>query len=143
MLTGDQLLGVATSAIERFASVVMQPAVSGANLPTDILAAIEFASEDARGRLILAADYSLLREMASQLLGTRSESVDDEEASQTLTELANVLGGEVIHALGGLNIRYDLGLPELVTTPPSHQATGCDVLIESAAGRLAVHLRTS
>ena len=53
------------------------------------------------------------------ILAIRERLADAEvDGVQALTELANIVGGELILAMGAATERFDLGLPEEMEGPP-------------------------
>ena len=66
-----------------------------------------------RATVLLEADDGFLCEFAAGLLGCDPDEVDPTAAGRdALSELANILGGSVVVALGGTDREYRLGLPE-------------------------------
>jgi hypothetical protein len=67
------------------------------------------------GTVWLDADDGFVCELAAGLLGCDSDEVDpDTTGREALSELANIVGGSVVVALGGQDENYRLGLPELL-----------------------------
>lgn len=95
--------------------------------------------------LCLRASEGFLTELASSMLGTEPDEVDvHEEGVQALLELANILGGEVVMALGGEHDEsLGLGLPE-TTDPGSLSGRGeISASLDSFGERLEVDLRAA
>lgn len=142
-------------ALERMAFVIVQPAAT----PVDRVlprccdhARIGFHSDGARddrrpavdGWLCVALTSGLVVEIAGGLLGLDKPSVAiAEHGPSTAQELANVLGGELVMALGGAERPIRLGLPQNVEATAAAQhfvptGTRTTCVLQSAAGFLLV-----
>ncbi len=84
--------------------------------PPDRYARIAFTGDAAQGDVILSASTGFVVELASSMLGVEPEQVNPEvEGRDALNELANIIGGSVITALGGEEKHYEYGLPSALT----------------------------
>ena len=73
---------------------------------------IHYEGLDEEGEVVVSASDGFLREFASGMLGVDPGEIAAEDCVASLRELANVICGEVVHALGGEERRIRLGLPE-------------------------------
>jgi len=110
---------VAVRALERMAFVFTEPSDQG---PGEVLAhpvvsaQVPIEREALLLRLCVTATHDFLGEVASAMLGLEQSEIDvDEHGTATVSELANVLGGELLMAMGGGEEPLRLGLPVLVT----------------------------
>lgn len=106
------------SALERMAFVILDPTERA---PDQAVAAAHQHAVVAIGdaapqyHLLVSATDALLAEVAANLLGVDASEVDcPQQREMVVTELANVLGGELAMMLGGVEASPRLGLPELV-----------------------------
>jgi len=97
------------------------------------------------GTVWLDADDGFVCELAAGLLGCDSDEVDAATTGrEALTELANIVGGSVVVALGGEDREYRLGLPESFdadaeSAPATGTAPGSvRALLASDEGAIAV-----
>lgn len=89
---------------------------------TPIKAWISFRTDAEEGVLELVADEDFLLEAASGLLGIEPDELNPElDPGETLMELANIIGGEVVAVLGAEENTYRMGLPS--STPAEIGAT--------------------
>ena len=78
---------------------------------------LEFRRVDSAGCVRLTASPGFLEEAASGLLGLDpDEGIAESDGVDTLLELANVVGGEVLTLLGGEDVEFDVGIPS--AAPP-------------------------
>ncbi len=132
----DDLARLAIEALERTAFVLADPSPEPDALPTaDTFAQIDFSGPEAGG-IDLHASRAFARNLAASLLGTDAPEVSDTQAEEALRELANILGGSVIRALGGEDCRFSLGLPRLGERSFS-DATSC--VLDAEGERLEIH----
>lgn len=113
-LTPNALAGLVLDALERTAFVLAEPAADGAAGAATApwyVSRVDFAGPQC-GRVVLAASDGFARELAAGLLGIEPEEVDPgQQGRQAIDELANILGGSVVLALGGDEQPFRLGLP--------------------------------
>jgi CheY-specific phosphatase CheX len=122
-LNEDTLARLVTDALERTAFVMADPCDDPDRLPpADTFAQIDFRGPES-GAVDLRASRAFARNLAASLLGTDASEITDAQAEEALRELANIVGGSVITALGGDDCRFSLGLPALVNHPPDANAT--------------------
>jgi hypothetical protein len=135
--------GLVANALEQMAFVMADP-VDSPEGDFDRHSRIEFWNEHERSEVFVSASDGFLVELASSMLG---EDEDDVEASEdgvlALKELANVLAGEVITALGGAKIPFNLGIPELVNGPedPGGEEEVLERLFDAEGEGLRVSVR--
>ncbi len=101
-------------ALERMTFVIAEPTEQDPieNLPQAVHRALVELDGSGGGFLLLAADDGFVRESAAALLGVEPEEVDaDEQGQVVVNELANVLGGHVIHEFGGEDVPWRISLP--------------------------------
>jgi CheY-specific phosphatase CheX len=124
-LNEDTLARLVTDALERTAFVMADPCDDPDRLPpADTFAQIDFRGPES-GAVDLRASRAFARNLAASLLGTDASEITDAQAEEALRELANIVGGSVITALGGDDCRFSLGLPALGNHPPDANATCC------------------
>ncbi len=139
-LTEDRISGMISSALERIAFVFAEPIDASTEHSANRHASITFESAGDSGTIFLSAEDGFLHELAANLLGVEMEEVSDEESSQALTELANIVGGEIILALGASSIPFQLGLPGVIEAPPTASPAASGACVESEGGVLSVSL---
>jgi chemotaxis phosphatase CheX-like protein len=136
----DRMLEILATSLERIAFVVTDPLDLPPDHDPDRHASISFDSEGLCGDIYLSADDIFLGELASNLLGVDEDEVSDEERHQALTELANIVGGEIIVALGAAEDDFRLGLPQRVEGLPSETSEMRRASVESDSGLLHVRV---
>jgi len=109
-------------ALERIAFLVVEP--TDPNVTNDLPPAYASAKIDfdgfAMGTVVVSASEGFLLEMASGILGVEPEDISVEvEGLDALREITNILGGEVLRALGGDDNPSKLSLPEVINSAPS------------------------
>jgi hypothetical protein len=114
-LTPRRLGELITEALERIAFVITEPC-DESDLPLPFSptqrARISIGGVG-RATVWLEADDGFLCEFAAGLLGCDPDEVDPTAAGRdALSELANIIGGSVVVALGGTDREYRLGLPQ-------------------------------
>jgi hypothetical protein len=133
------LARLVVDALERTAFVLADPCDDpGALPPADTFAQIEF-SGPTKGSVELLASRDFAKNLAASILGADASEITDIQSEEALRELANILGGSVITALGGSDCRFSLGLPRIGRA----QATGEDTMcvLDAEGQRLEVHCR--
>ncbi|MFI4896652.1 MAG: chemotaxis protein CheX [Phycisphaerales bacterium JB059] len=114
----DTLERITIDALERTAFVLVDPCAPDATISPSHFARVRF-SGPANGMVVVGASSGFLRELASSLLGICPEDIEVEtEGLDALRELANILGGSVLHDLGGQQSEFSLGLPSLIDRDP-------------------------
>ncbi|MFM2163988.1 MAG: hypothetical protein RL325_425 [Planctomycetota bacterium] len=136
-LDPNTLARLVVDALERTAFVLADPCDEPEQLPpADTFAQIDF-SGPTKGSVELLASRDFAKNLAASILGTDAAQVTDLQSEEALRELANIVGGSVITALGGSDCRFSLGLPRLGRA----QATGDDTMcvLDAEGQRLEVH----
>ncbi|QDV04523.1 hypothetical protein Poly30_00140 [Planctomycetes bacterium Poly30] len=113
LLTEDSLVEKIDNVLETMCFVMADSIGTGElSDPPPIRAWITYGNESERGCVQLAATFGFIQEAASGLLGVDSDDITSEgEALETLLELANVIGGEVVSLLGGEDVFFEMGIP--------------------------------
>ncbi len=136
-LDPDTLARLAIDALERTAFVLADPCGDSTNLPAaDTFARIGF-SGPSNGSVELHASRAFARNLAASILGCDASEISDVQAEEALRELANIVGGSVITALGGSDCRFSLGLPKLGRGSADETDTAC--VLDAEGERLEVH----
>lgn len=155
VITSDTFTGLVAIALERMAFVITEPAeVTAAEVLVDAAAgaAVDISNGEAGpGRTILVvATAGMVREVAAGMMGVGADEIDvDEHALATVSELANILGGELIMLLTGGDEQLSLGLPRQVSDEAAGalvdraDAEGFSVVLGCDEGRLLVVVRTA
>jgi hypothetical protein len=155
VITADSFTGLVAIALERMAFVITEPAeITPAEVLVDVAAcaAVEIANGDGgpARTILVAASAGMVREVAAGMMGVGAEEIDvDEHALATVSELANILGGELIMLLTGGDEQLSLGLPRQVsdeaagTLVDKTGADGISVVLGGDEGRLLVVVRTN
>jgi CheY-specific phosphatase CheX len=118
-ITPGRLAELAVKALERTAFMMADPAeVAPAMLAkANRRATIRYAGP-ASGLITLRTTDDFLRGLAANLLGEEPEAIDLSTCGDdAIKELTNILGGSVIHELGGTDNTFSLGLPQVVSAP--------------------------
>lgn len=114
-ITAEDFQQTAANALERMAFVFTEPAtetVGEALAQCAMHAKIEIAGDQQSAWVIVSASRGFLAEVAASMMGVEQEEIDiDEHAEATVHELANVLGGELVMAMGGAETPLRLSLP--------------------------------
>jgi two-component system, chemotaxis family, chemotaxis protein CheY len=125
----EQLDALIANALERTAFVLTDHADS--TLPSNYNqhAHITYVSDEEEADIFLSASEGFLREFAASMLGMDE---DDPEVAHELvaglTELANILAGEIVVCLGGEEKRFVLGIPQSCapeSVPASSPSVSC------------------
>lgn len=136
-LTPNTLARLVVDALERTAFVLADPCDDPEQLPpADTFARIEFRGPT-DGCVELLASRSFARNLAASILGADASDVSDLQSEEALRELANIVGGSVITALGGSDCRFSLGLPQLGRAEAAGDNTAC--ILDAEGARLEVH----
>lgn len=136
-LDPNALARLVVDALERTAFVLADPCDDPDALPpADTFAQIDFHGPTA-GNVELRASRAFARNLAASILGSDAGEVSDLQSEEALRELANIVGGSVITALGGSDCRISLGLPRLGRATPTGTATTC--ILDAEGQRLEVH----
>ena len=125
-LTPDRLAELTSRALERTAFMMSDPAeVDPAALDNAPYSAVIRYTGTASGSVTLRAGDSLLCTLAANLLGVEpSDVVAETQGTDALKELANIVGGSVIEALGGRDAAFHLGLPQIAPPGPAAAPVG-------------------
>ena len=140
-LNEERICQLVSTALERIAFVFAEQLELSDESPSDRHAEIHFSSPETSGHLVLSATTGFLEEVAANLLGVEVEEVTEEEGVQALTELANIIGGEVVLALGASSIPFELGLPREIDAAPPASEEARSACVESDGGLLEVRLQ--
>ncbi len=147
-LDADRLGELVVEALERIAFVIVEPC-DEADLPGPFAAtqrARITISGVGEGSVWLDADDGFACELAAGLLGCDADEVDPTTTGRdALSELANIVGGSVVVALGGEDREYRLGLPEPLeaaaeggTATPAEDEAAVRTLLAGDEGAIAV-----
>jgi CheY-specific phosphatase CheX len=140
-LTPNSLARLVVDALERTAFVLADPCDEPEHLPpADTFARIEFRGPT-DGCVELLASRSFARNLAASILGADASEISDLQSEEALRELANIVGGSVITALGGSDCRFSLGLPQLGRAQSDGDDTAC--ILDAEGARLEVHCHRS
>ena len=139
----DEVLDLLVNALEQVAFVFVDPCELedcwGDELSSTTM--IDFEGDGNSIRVYLCADEAFLRELAAGMLGIEEQEVaTGVEGHQALDELANILGGELILALGGSDQPFQLGLPTRADATPNPADGRVCLSVESEQGHLGVLL---
>lgn len=147
IVTANSFSGLAAMALERMAFVITQPCF---DTPGEVLvhciahARIELQGEGAHS-VCVSASSGMVKEIASGMMGMEPEDIDvDDHALATVSEIANILGGELMMLLTGGESQMSLGLPNEITDEAAGQfldrstGSGFQCALENDSGRLLV-----
>ena len=113
-LSEEKISDAVTGVLESIAFVLAEPCEVD-DQEFSRYARIQYSGPGEESEVVLSATDGFLCELASNLLGTDiSEISVDVEGVQALTELANIVCGEVVLMLGSEEQVYSLGLPEIL-----------------------------
>jgi CheY-specific phosphatase CheX len=114
-VTKDEFLAKAQNALERMAFVITeqsQRSIGEALANTAFHAMVSVEGEQGGVLLLVSASPGFVTEVASGMMGLDPSELDaDEHGASAVTELANILGGELVMAMGGDEMPLRLGLP--------------------------------
>jgi len=114
-LTSEEITELITIILEKIAFIFVEPAESEVDEANLFHSKISYLAAEESADLYISASQELVTELASNMLGVDADDVDAEvEGVQALNEFANIVCGEVIHALGGENVAFSQGIPEHV-----------------------------
>lgn len=131
------LARLVVDALERTAFVLADPCDEPESLPpADTFAQIDF-SGPTTGCVELLASRDFAKNLAASILGSDPSAITDIQSEEALRELANIVGGSVITALGGSECRFSLGLPRLGRAKATGEDTMC--VLDAEGQRLEVH----
>lgn len=112
-LNANRLAELTIEALERTAFVVAE--IAEADIEPQLPEATRFTRIDysgpASGHVYLAASDQFIRELAASLLGVEPEEIVEDQCTDALRELTNLVGGSVTLELGGTDRCLSLGLP--------------------------------
>lgn len=117
-VSGDILAGLVSNALERMMFVVVEP--SDLTAGEMIACGVAHSSFDLHGTknyvVTVSATDGFVQEVASGMMGCELDEIDvDDHASATVSELANVFGGELVMMMADDDVDLMIGLPCLVT----------------------------
>ncbi|MBX3373716.1 MAG: chemotaxis protein CheX [Phycisphaeraceae bacterium] len=142
-LTAGRLAALAIETLERTAFVPAEVVTESdaSRLPlTTHYAAIEYGGSRS-GSVVIGASDGFLRDLASSLLGVERDEIELRvHGTDAIRELANIIGGSIVWALGGETCPFSLGLPVLLSEDEgrSRDAGGLHCDLESEGERLRV-----
>lgn len=120
-VVGEDLPGLNTEDLQSLMGQTLERAAFVLTDPTEVIetdkfdqhARISYTSEAEEADVYLSATTGFLREFASSLLGIEEDDPSiDSELVHAISELANILAGEIVVQLGGEDTRFVLGVPE-------------------------------
>ncbi len=116
-LSVEQLEGLVTRTLERTAFLLTEP--EPFDLEEDAHHAhITYTGVLEEADVFLSASPGFLRELAASLLGLDDDDPSlEDELTEALSELSNILAGEIVVALGGEQECFALGIPGICETP--------------------------
>lgn len=130
-ITPERLAALAIAALEHAASVRADPVDPDSNRPLaepTRSATIAFEGP-VSGEVLLRVSDGFLREIASSMLGVEPGAVDLlHHGADAIKRLTHIVGGTVIHDLGGAEGAYSLGLPRLTEAPPPSTGAWCALM---------------
>ncbi len=90
------------------------------------------------GTVYVDASDGFLQELASCMLGTDPDEIDPAvDGVSAGNEIANIIAGSVLYALGGDHGDFKLGIPETGTI--NREGIAAECILESAFGAVHVH----
>jgi two-component system chemotaxis response regulator CheY len=130
-LESETLEILTANALERTAFVLSDPADVAPAKTFDRHARISYRSESELADIYLSASEGFLRELAASMLGIEEDDPSIvEELGAALSEMANIIAGEIVVALGGEEQRFTLGIPKIVpieSIPKGRAGSACGV----------------
>jgi len=135
----NELMEMVTDALDCIAFMTVAPERRIEHQSTNIYTNVSFAGEEVTGTVSVAVDSGFAKELAAGFLASDEDEVDEAtESLEAVLELTNIVGGQVIGALGSESREILIGLPERVETC----MTGDDPLVRlrSINGVLEVHV---
>lgn len=137
MIDQEKLGELVCEALERTAMVFAEPMEDSPPDGVTRFARIIYEGEES-GEMVLAASDGFTLELASSMLGEDEDAIAaDNEGVLALAELANIVCGSVVVAIGGEQRAITLGLPE-VADPGSAPSDGITCVVESMGEPLVV-----
>ena len=118
---------ITIDALERTAFVLAEPAEADGAAPLAKHARVRFTGPTS-GFVVVSASSGFLNELAASMLGVEAAAIAiDTDGLDAIGELTNILGGSVLHEIGGRASKYSFGLPELLAAEPEAHpdATTC------------------
>ena len=114
-LTAEVIGGLISNILEKIAFIFVEPSGEEADLSSLLHSKISYFGPDESADIFISASPDLLVELAGNMLGVEPDEIDaGVEGVQALNEFANIVCGEVIHALGGEQDLFSQGIPEQV-----------------------------
>ena len=140
-ITSDQLTEIVIGALEKtcflIADEVDDDQKTGLKTKINRSSRIQYTGTQA-GTIYVDTSDGFLQELASCILGSSVEEIDPtEDGVQASLEIANVIAGSIVFALGGDQEDVKLGLPETGDIVDNANAAEC--FLESAYGVIHVH----
>ncbi|MCP3915478.1 MAG: chemotaxis protein CheX [bacterium] len=134
------IVELAKAVLEQTAFVFVEDVEASDEDDLTIHGHIRFEAERLQGDLSLSANEEFARELAAGIQASEEDEVTAEDGQLALLELANILAGQVIVELGGVDEDFTLGLPQVPATSP--RTTGTAVRLQSCDGALLIRVRT-
>ena len=117
-LSRSDLEGLLTRTLERTAFLLTEPEEVELTEGEAHHAHITYTGSAEEADVFLSASSGFLRELAASLLGMEEDDPSlDDELVEALSELANIVAGEIVVALGGEQERFALGIPGACDQP--------------------------
>lgn len=133
VIESSAFMSTVANALERMAFIMVEPvdATPGEVLANSLYhACIDLHQDDGKGVVMVAATDGFLQEFIAGMLGLETDEIDVADHGEVaVKELANVLGGEAVMAVGGPESPLRLGLPEAI------DETTCDELLSRIEGQ--------
>lgn len=146
-LEKSQLERVVAGALERTAFVLTDPSDLREALVYDQHAHITYTSAGEEADIFLSASEGFLREVAASMLGLEEDDPElASELGEALSELANILAGEIVVCLGGEETRFVLGIPEgcgVATIPDAKASVACGLNSMGEGLQVSVYRRAA
>lgn len=141
-LTDDSLVEKIDNVLETMCFVMADPIGAGDLEETPPMQAwIRYHNATECGCVQLSATLGFVQEAASGLLGVDSDDISSEsEALETLLELANVIGGEVVSLLGGEEVFFEMGIPSREPIHVDGAVEHTSVAFDSMGETFCVHV---
>ena len=140
--TSESLSSAFAQALETMCFVIADPAAPEDMVEISRHASISISDGVEAWRLDVSSTDELLVEIACGLMGADAGAVDLEcVVPETLLELTNVFGGEVIRLMGGEQLPLRPGIPTLEEVRGSSTETSRSVALDVMGEGLFVSLR--
>jgi CheY-specific phosphatase CheX len=142
-LSKETIQDLVSHILETMAFVLVEPSDEAVRPEELHHARISFYGPEESTDILLSASEGFLLELASSMLGMEPEEIDPGvEGVQALSELANVVCGEVVLSLGGETDVFSQGIPESLDKPDevAENASQIETTLDSEGEPLRVRL---